>query len=42
MQDHFELVIVGIILVSAIPAVAGAIKAKFGKKGAAEQDCTAE
>ena len=42
VQDHFELVIVGIILVSAIPAVAGAIKAKFGKKGAAEQDCTAE
>lgn len=37
VQDHFELVIVGIILVSAIPAVAGAIKAKFGKKGAAAE-----
>ena len=32
VQDHFELVIVGIILVSVIPAAVGAIKAKFGKK----------
>ena len=32
VQDHFELVIVGIILVSAIPAVVGAVKAKFGGK----------
>ncbi len=30
VQEHFELVIVGIVLVSAIPAVGGAIKAKFG------------
>ena len=32
VQEHFELVIVGIILVSVIPAAVGAIKAKFGKK----------
>lgn len=32
VQEHFELVIVGIILVSVIPAVVGALKAKFGKK----------
>ena len=32
VQKHFELVIVGIILVSVIPAAVGAIKAKFGKK----------
>ena len=32
VQEHFERVIVGIILVSVIPAAVGAIKAKFGKK----------
>lgn len=32
VQEHFELVIVGIILVSVIPAVVGALKAKFDKK----------
>ncbi len=36
VQDHFELVIVGIVVVSLIPAIAGAVKAKFslskGKK----------
>ncbi|SEH47484.1 MULTISPECIES: VTT domain-containing protein [Atopobiaceae] len=31
VQAHFELVIVGIILVSVIPALAGALKAKFAK-----------
>lgn len=36
VQEHFELVVVGIILVSVIPAVVGAIKAKLSsKKGAA-------
>lgn len=35
VQEHFELVIVGIILVSIVPAVVGALKAKFGKKDAA-------
>lgn len=38
VQEHFELVIVGIILVSVIPAVVGALKAKFGKKKAPEAD----
>ena len=32
VQEHFELLIVGIVLVSVIPTVAGLIKAKFGKK----------
>jgi membrane-associated protein len=36
VQEHFELVIIGIILVSVIPAVVGALKAKFGKKKAPE------
>ena len=36
VQKHFELVIVGIILVSVIPAVVGALKAKFGKKAEGE------
>ncbi len=31
VQAHFELVIVGIILVSVIPALAGALKAKLAK-----------
>ncbi|MCI1997260.1 MAG: VTT domain-containing protein [Olsenella sp.] len=36
VQEHFELVVVGIILVSVIPAVVGAIKAKLSsKKGVA-------
>ncbi|MGN8821456.1 DedA family protein [Atopobiaceae bacterium HCP3S3_A4] len=38
VQEHFELVIVGIILVSVIPAVVGALKAKFGKKKAPEAE----
>ena len=38
VQEHFELVIVGIILVSIIPAVVGALKAKFGKKKAPESE----
>ena len=29
VQDHFELVIVGIVVVSLIPAIAGAVKAKL-------------
>ena len=32
VQEHFELLIVGIVLVSVIPTIAGLIKAKFGKK----------
>ena len=32
VQEHFELVVVGIILVSVIPAVATAIKAKVGAR----------
>lgn len=38
VQEHFELVIVGIILVSVIPAAVGALKAKFGKKRAPEAE----
>ncbi|MDY3970632.1 MAG: VTT domain-containing protein [Atopobiaceae bacterium] len=38
VKEHFELVIVGIILVSVIPAVVGALKAKFGKKKAPEAE----
>ena len=34
VQEHFELLIVGIVLVSVIPTVAGLIKAKLGKKQA--------
>ena len=34
VQEHFELVVVGIIAVSLIPAVAGAIKAQFSKNKA--------
>lgn len=30
VQEHFELVIVGIILVSVIPAAVGALRARFG------------
>ena len=31
VQDHFELLVVGIVAVSVIPALAGLIKAKLGK-----------
>ncbi len=41
VQEHFELVIVGIILVSVIPAAVGALRAKFGKKGAGDKDAQA-
>ena len=32
MQEHFELLIVGIVAVSIIPTVVGLVKAKLGKK----------
>ena len=32
VQDHFELVIVLILLVSLAPTIIGLLKAKFGKK----------
>lgn len=32
VQDNFELVIIAIVVISFIPAVGGALKAKFGKK----------
>lgn len=32
VQEHFELLIVGIVLVSIVPTVFGLLKAKFGKK----------
>lgn len=32
VQEHFELVIIGIIAVSLIPTIGGLIKARFGKK----------
>lgn len=35
VQKHFELVVVGIILVSAIPAVVGAVKAALAKRSSA-------
>ena len=38
VQEHFELVVVGIILVSVIPAVAGAIRARMGAKKAADAE----
>jgi membrane-associated protein len=38
VQEHFELVVVGIILVSVIPAVAGAIRARVGAKKAADAE----
>lgn len=34
VQDHFELLIVGIVAVSVVPTVVGLIKAKLGKKAA--------
>lgn len=36
VQTHFELVIVGIVLVSAIPAVVGAVRAKLGGRPTTE------
>ena len=38
VQEHFELVVVGIILVSVIPAVAGAIRARMGTRKAADAE----
>ena len=39
VQDNFELVIIAIVVISFIPAVGGALKAKFGKKKtSAEQE----
>ena len=38
VQEHFELVVVGIILVSVIPAVAGAIRARLHAKKAADAE----
>ena len=38
VQEHFELVVVGIILVSVIPAVAGAIRARMGARKAADAE----
>ena len=38
VQEHFELVVVGIILVSVIPAVAGAIRAQLHAKKAADAE----
>ena len=37
VQEHFELLIVGIVLVSIIPTVVGLLKAKFGKKKGAHE-----
>ena len=34
VQEHFELLIVGIVAVSIIPTVVGLVKAKLGKKNA--------
>ena len=38
VQEHFELVVVGIILVSVIPAVAGAIRAHVNARKAADAE----
>jgi membrane-associated protein len=32
VQDHFEFIIIGIVVISFIPTVVGLFKAKFGKK----------
>ena len=32
VQEHFELLIVGIVLVSVIPTIVGLVKAKLSKK----------
>ena len=37
VQDHFELLIVGIILVSVVPTIVGLVKSRLGKKAAAEE-----
>lgn len=37
VQEHFELVVIGIIGISLIPTIAGLIKAKFSSKSAAEK-----
>ena len=42
VQEHFELVIVAIVAISLIPAVGGVLKAKFGRKPAAEDAVEAE
>ena len=34
VQEHFELLIIGIVAVSIIPTVVGLVKAKLGKKNA--------
>ena len=34
VQEHFELLIIGIVAVSIIPTIAGLLKAKFAKKQA--------
>ena len=36
VKQHFSLIIIGIIVVSLIPALIGALKAKFGKHEDAE------
>ena len=41
VQDHFELLIVGIVAVSIIPTVIGLLKAKFGKKGDEPEEAAA-
>ena len=38
VQEHFELVVVGIILVSVIPAVAGAVRAHMNARRAADAE----
>ena len=44
VQDHFELVIIGIVVISFIPTVAGLIKAKMsaGKKKHQQEEADAE
>ncbi len=42
VQNNFELVIVGIVVISLIPAVAGAIKMKFSKNKGEGEDAAAE
>ncbi len=44
VQEHFELVIIGIVVISFIPTVAGIIKAKIssGKKSASDETPTEE
>ena len=42
VKTHFELIVIGIICISLIPAVAGLIKAKLGKKKGAADDADDE